>query len=240
MRLGKEIFYVLVAEMLIIAPSTAHILLSSHITSPLKVPFCVISAFFILSDSYFLLSTALKNPGRLTKSYTTIDLPVVITIKDQTFTLKPCDTCKTTKDLRTHHCKVCDVCVDRLDHHCPWVANCIGLRNHRNFILLLISATLHCIYLFIANVLEIVLLHPPPGHYGGEIILLILSLVLGWSLASLLGYQSYLIAKNQTTHENRRRLFKTNPFASSTFTNCKRFWKMTKEDTRDIHEGLKC
>ena len=240
MRINKELIYVLLAELFILIPSTAHIILCSHITTSLRIPFCVLSGLFAVIDSYFLLSTALRNPGYLPKCYTTIDLPIVVEVKNQTFTLKPCDTCKTLKDLRTHHCKVCDFCVDRLDHHCPWVANCIGRRNHRHFMLLLISTTLHCIYLFIGNVIEVSILHPPPGHYGGEAILIIISVVLGWSLGSLLCYQSYLVASNQTTHESRRKLFKTNPFYSSLFRNCVSFWKMSKDDIREIQGDKRC
>lgn len=37
------------------------------------------------------------------------------------------------------HCRVCDKCIDCFDHHCRWLNNCIGKKNYRIFIALMIS-----------------------------------------------------------------------------------------------------
>ncbi|KAF4568281.1 palmitoyltransferase akr1 [Pleurotus pulmonarius] len=52
-------------------------------------------------------------------------------LNGQTF----CIQCMARKPLRSKHCRVCDRCISRSDHHCPWVWNCVGMNNHRQFIL---------------------------------------------------------------------------------------------------------
>lgn len=53
-----------------------------------------------------------------------------------------CKWCLKYKPDRCHHCRACNVCVLKMDHHCPWVNNCIGFRNHKYFILLLLYSTI--------------------------------------------------------------------------------------------------
>ncbi|KAF9555669.1 zf-DHHC-domain-containing protein [Agrocybe pediades] len=52
-------------------------------------------------------------------------------LNGQTF----CIQCMARKPLRSKHCRVCDKCIARSDHHCPWVWNCVGANNHRQFLL---------------------------------------------------------------------------------------------------------
>jgi len=43
------------------------------------------------------------------------------------------------KSENSFHCTICNRCSDNYDHHCPFIDNCLGTRNHKYFLLFLIS-----------------------------------------------------------------------------------------------------
>lgn len=60
-----------------------------------------------------------------------------------------CIMCSIRKPLRSRHCRRCQRCIAKQDHHCPWVNNCVGINNHRHFLLYLVAmwcGTILCDY----------------------------------------------------------------------------------------------
>lgn len=72
------------------------------------------------------LRTMLCDPGVVARNLGSIGITEKTTF---------CRKCDMQRPVRARHCSVCEVCVLRYDHHCPWVGNCVGLRNHKYFIL---------------------------------------------------------------------------------------------------------
>ncbi|KAM9847150.1 palmitoyltransferase ZDHHC23-A-like [Aulostomus maculatus] len=57
-----------------------------------------------------------------------------------------CSVCKILRPPRAGHCRTCGSCVQRLDHHCIWINSCVGLDNHRSFLLTLSVFVLTSLY----------------------------------------------------------------------------------------------
>uniref|UniRef100_M4BUN4 Palmitoyltransferase n=1 Tax=Hyaloperonospora arabidopsidis (strain Emoy2) TaxID=559515 RepID=M4BUN4_HYAAE len=81
----------------------------------------------------------IKDPGYVSRS--TRPAYELLATED---TAVPCPTCVTYKPKRSKHCSACRRCVYRFDHHCPWINNCVGIGNHRSFLIFLATLSSFC------------------------------------------------------------------------------------------------
>ncbi|KAH0650954.1 hypothetical protein KY284_030866 [Solanum tuberosum] len=143
--------------------------------------------------------------------------------------LKYCRICKIYRPIRSCHCIVCDNCVDNFDHHCPWIGQCIGLRNYRLYVLLLVIANVYFVYIFGFSCLKIQQKNGGNGLIGlvrdcpETLVLACFSFVAACFVGGLACYHVYLIATNQTAYENFRQQYGStkNPFDKGVVTNIK-------------------
>jgi len=210
----------------------------------------VIAFFFVLFASiYFLYRTSTKNPGFIPEqkppfavgpkgakqvkelmpdSLSSVEMPS----GGHLTRFKYCRTCYIFRPPRTSHCNDCGACVERFDHHCPWVGNCIGKRNYREFMAFLCSTSLLIILSVTFSVVHIVdvekdITEDNPdlsgwevfvealAESGGSMALLLYCFLAIWFVFGLLGFHLYLAFTGQTTHEKLKNAFKNatgNPY----------------------------
>ncbi|KGL94319.1 Palmitoyltransferase ZDHHC13, partial [Charadrius vociferus] len=64
-----------------------------------------------------------------------------------------CTSCLVRKPLRSMHCLACNSCVARYDQHSLWIGQCIGIGNHRYYLLFLSLLTMTSVWLVYGTLL---------------------------------------------------------------------------------------
>ena len=71
-----------------------------------------------------------------------------IVMKEKAYKYRFCRHCEGFKPRETHHCRACKRCVLKLDHHNEILLKCIGIDNHKYYLLTLFYVSLSCGYMF--------------------------------------------------------------------------------------------
>ncbi|CAG7729658.1 unnamed protein product [Allacma fusca] len=137
-----------------------------------------------------------------------------IVVNGQTIKSKYCFTCKMFRPPRASHCGVCDNCVDRFDHHCPFLGNCIGKRNYRNFYTFIVSLSLLAVFVLSCSITHLALIGKEKGNFLDALrdsptsaVVILISFFGMWTVIGLAGFHTYLIAVEQTTNEDIKGIF---------------------------------
>jgi ribosomal protein L40E len=121
--------------------------------------------------------------------------------------LRYCKKCQATKPDRAHHCSTCRTCVLKMDHHCPWLANCVGLRNYKAFLLFLIYTCLFCVLCCAVSVSWVWRELLSDDEFGSSLLpinyvmLAVIAGVIGLVLCGFTGWHILLASRGQTTIE---------------------------------------
>ncbi len=123
-----------------------------------------------------------------------------------------CRRCNSFKPDRAHHCSICKRCIVKMDHHCPWVNNCVGIGNHKYFLLFVFYTCLSCMYAMTLVIMRFVQCigkiehHEPcldnPEHLLGIIGLCVESLLFGMFTCCMIIDQWDVVSTN-VTHIDR-------------------------------------
>lgn len=112
------------------------------------------------------------------------------------------------RPLRARHCRECKHCVRKFDHHCPWVANCIGEKNHRWFWIFLTYECCLIVWAIYLSTTGYISSSNSNEWIHNNIFLLLVDIVLVIFLfiaGSLCVIHTYMLFSNHTTWESMSR-----------------------------------
>lgn len=172
--------------------------------------FWFFSLIFFVLEIFLILKTGLTEPGivparSVSSTSPTADLEQIV--NGVTLNRKWCLTCRIHRPSRGKHCSLCNCCVDKFDHHCTFLSNCIGIRNYRYFILMLLNSTILALLILLNGIFQSGLVRI--GFISGSVLTIAV-------VGNMLAYHLGLIAKGTTSYEEGKRFIsddKTYPYS---------------------------
>ncbi|WKX90381.1 hypothetical protein Q1695_009318 [Nippostrongylus brasiliensis] len=113
-----------------------------------------------------------------------------------------CNICQIHVKEKTKHCRQCNFCVEVFDHHCIWLNNCIGKKNYRLFVVLLLSIVILAGGASIFGLAQVVFWVSEPSLLQHHTEMILHMAVPTWAFlsASFISFASHLAITSTTAH----------------------------------------
>ena len=98
----------------------------------------LISCFWFFFTALFYTLVTVSDPGYVPRATDFIKLLGKL-VKFNFHMDYICVYCENLRPENADHCNYCNRCVQKFDHHCLFVDNCLGYKNHKYFLLFLLS-----------------------------------------------------------------------------------------------------
>ncbi|XP_053924529.1 palmitoyltransferase ZDHHC13 [Cuculus canorus] len=114
----------------------------------------VIVMFSVVGLFYYFYKTWRTDPGYIKTSEEERKENIVALAEAGCLDFRTfCTSCLVRKPLRSVHCLACDSCVARYDQHSLWIGRCIGIGNHRYYLLFLFFLSITSVWLLYGTLL---------------------------------------------------------------------------------------
>lgn len=104
----------------------------------------LVCIFFFLCSATFFLASIYVEPGYLVPKFDFLEL-IDNFLENNIHLENLCVYCQVIITENSFHCTICNRCSDNYDHHCPFINNCLGTRNHKYFLLFLLSYSIYTV-----------------------------------------------------------------------------------------------
>jgi len=105
-----------------------------NFADPLSFLFHFFTGNYLLINIIFhYYQAVVTNPGIVTNT-PKIERSEISYLREN-YNYRICKHCAQIKPGRAYHCSVCDCCILKMEHHCPWINNCVGMMNHKFYLL---------------------------------------------------------------------------------------------------------